>query len=356
MDCFKNIIGLTQTECECFEDDFNEDARLSDSGLFLDEASERFSISAFNAIAGCDGDLQSILERSRKDGITEFLYRLSQEIGTIYKPRISPYHGKVGDTKFNANLTSASSNPVNALMVEMKSFHGASVVVDGITPYFNFDLDSFSIDVYKARKSGDTFEDIELITTFNIAVSSTIHSKISIPNIALETGKDIVYFFAYTLNPGHLPKNNSNRCGCGQSEANLHKFVHPYGIGGTDVFSFNPANKKPYINGLLLNINAQCSIEDMVCENYYNNPLVRVSIAHAIWYLSGSKLITRLLKSDKINRYTMIDREAMQHDAWGLQKKAEKSLKWLASSMKVSSECFICDNGGGVVRKSGILL
>lgn len=357
MECFNNIIGLTRTECECFEDAFNEDAKISDSGLYLDEASERFSINAFNAIAGCDGDLQDILDKSRNDGITEFIYRLSQEIGSIYRPKIPSYQGKVGDNKFNSDLTIASGHGINALMIEMKDFNGASVTVNAITPYFNFSVVNLEIDVYKAKKKENALEDVELITTLDLTSTSGTHSKISIPNISLETGRNVVYLFTYTLsNPSNLPKNNSNRCGCGATEANLHKFLHPYALFGDDVYSLDPTKKKPYINGLLLHINAQCSIEDMVCENYSTNPLVRISIAHAIWYLAGSKLITRLLKSDKINRYTMMDREAMQHDAWGLQKKAETSLKWLATNMKVSTDCFICDSNGGLVRKSGIFL
>lgn len=356
MDCFNHIIGLTRTECECFEDAFNEDARISESGLFLDEASERFSINSFNAIAGCDGDLQSMLEKARSRGIQDFLFQLSQEIGTIYKPRIAPYQGKVGDNKYSGDLASVASNTVNALMLEMKTFKGASVVVDAITPYFNFTFDDFTVNVYKAIKNGNHFDDIEHVTEIKMAISDTTHSKIAIPNISLETGKNVVYLFAYELGPGELPKNNSNRCGCGSTEADLHKFVYPWGIGGDDIYSLKAEMKKPYINGLLLHIKAQCSIEDLVCDNYYDNPLVKISIAHAIWYLSGSKLIVNLLKSDKINRYTMMDREAMQQDAYSLQGKATKSIKWLAANMKVSGDCFICDTGGGLFRKSGILL
>lgn len=353
--CFKNIVGISRTECDCFTDEFNADAAISKSGLFIDEATERFSLAAFSDGVGCGETLQGIVEKSRVDGINEFILKLSQEVGTMYKTKTSPYNGKVGSA--SATGDRVVNDAIVGLVVDVNASSGVSINVNAITPYFNY-TGVITISVYKAYRSNNLYQSPALVDTIVLNTTSGTPIKQSLTSkLTLDSEKDVSYLFMYELDPGQYPKNNNNICGCGQTEALLHKYVHPYSIEGADVNALDPTKKKGFINGLLLDITAQCSIEDLICDNYYENTLLQTSINHAILYLSASKLLIKLLRSDIISRYTMMDREAMQEDAYVLQGKATKSINWIAQNMKVAGDCFVCQGDNiAIYKKRGILL
>lgn len=90
--------------------------------------------------------------------------------------------------------------------------------------------------------------------------------------------------------------------------------------------------------GMIINYNLSCSIDNFVCHR-------RELFKEAFWYLLGVEFCNERLFSDRINRYTLLNRdEATElHDKLNAdyEKKINGVLKGLR--MNENDECFVCN-------------
>ena len=102
-----------------------------------------------------------------------------------------------------------------------------------------------------------------------------------------------------------------------------------------------------------------CDSNRLICSDEY--PLnfktdgYAMKIAETIRYKAGALLIDYILSSPQINRYTMMDREALYGKRNYFRKKAEDQTAWLCSNTPyINNDCFVCKKQS-LVTKGTIL-
>lgn len=348
MNCFTNIIGITDTTDPCFDDIFSDDARKSDSGKYMDQIEEFPSLDVFKNVASSERKtLEGLLTKSRENGIQYFQEEVYRQLGIRYQSKSVSYIGNVGQDQYTGIVNIAF--PLGGCVLDMQGYKGAVVKVTAITPYFNFD-GILAITVYRCINNGIRYINLEQIAQFNVNTSIASPAQQTIAPLSLETtdetGTRYSYLFMYSTNQG-LPRNNAASCGCGGKETVMHQYFYPYGIVGVDSDNLLLSNRYDKVNGLVMQVEARCTGGDFMCENYYSDQYVREAMVWAILRKSVANAIVAMLNSDLINRYTMAKREQMGYVVNILNSKFKSGVSWIAENMDLSNnDCFICNPGG----------
>lgn len=345
MDCLENIIGFTSTDCPCFEEDFNEAAKISKSGLYMDQLPESISMSAYNSITGYCTDMQDLFTNARNNGILQFKELLGRELGKLYSVRMNSYNGKLGSTSGNGYLTIPEGYAGVAIDILTEE---SNVTLNKLVTYFS-DNTPVEIHLYSAVKTKQGYTDLEFIKSF---------MSNDFTPLSLSTENTPSYIFMYEVPVGVEPGNNSSSCGCG-SERDLKQYIKISGVIGTGLGVITETTNR--INGLLFYADASCGNFDFLCKNYNNNEFIREAVNWAVLRKSVSALLIAFLNSDAINRYTMQDRERIGYNVNILNSMAMKSISWVADNLNLSgSKCYVCNPSASGsqynYQKGGILL
>ena len=209
--------------------------------------------------------------------------------------------------------------------------------------------------VYK-RYQGDLtltpIRTIALTTSANVLRENVLDEELELP-LSDDTGKYISYYFLYQTGENQ-PMNNAVNCNCGQKEQDLRKYVVPNGVT-TDMSLINE-QLNGFVNGILPHIVAQCDTEETICAAYNSNPNIRLVIQDTLAKKAVELLLTNILTSNLVNRYTMSQRETMKFAGYGLSKKFSNNVQWLAENMDVTNnDCFMCNPKSQGMMKAGIL-
>jgi len=356
MDCLQNVIGITRTPCECLADQLPSGYTTSASGLFIDELQEApINLKAVKSIADCGKDMSFLLSNARTQAIAEFKRELFKLMQGRFQQRTKPYTGTVGSLSYSAtlNLTSAYAGVV----LESRNFRGASVTVNKV--YVAMDATaSFNLLVYKGYSGQDEYSLVATIPVTSQAGAikeNTLTTPLSFA-LADDSGNYIQYYFIYQL-AGFQPKNNLASCGCGLKENDLHAFVSPRGVSGNDLNSLRNFSRSSEVNGIILDVDARCGNDDIICKSYTDNEFIRVAIQFSILRKAVELLIFGILNSDEVNRYTMAKREQMSYNAQRLAKKFTNDVQWVAENIDLAdNDCYTCNDKQDAYRMSGIRL
>lgn len=354
MNCFQNAYGITRTPCECLQADLPEGYQISDSGIYLDEYPEfPVNLQAVKSIADCGKEFPLVLKMAIAGAERVFKTELYKALQTMYRTRVQQFEGIVG------SLT--STGPLNypggqlaGLKLTAQDFRGASVRVDKINVAFQLS-GSITVSVYK-RYQGDLtltpIRTIALTTSANVLRENVLDEELELP-LSDDTGKYISYYFLYQTGENQ-PMNNAVNCNCGQKEQDLRKYVVPNGVT-TDMSLINE-QLNGFVNGILPHIVAQCDTEETICAAYNSNPNIRLVIQDTLAKKAVELLLTNILTSNLVNRYTMSQRETMKFAGYGLSKKFSNNVQWLAENMDVTNnDCFMCNPKSQGMMKAGIL-
>lgn len=327
--CLEGLVGLSQTECECYtiEDDSLKESSL---GLFVDDL-EGIDLELIQNAIKCGDTLSTNFEKLYNNAVNFFESDLQIAISESYKQKHSPFIGKIGETKYT-NVT-----PINTfvgLKLDTKYVDGAAIILNSINLFFD-NSGTVSLQVYK---NDETFG-----TPYSIPVTqgNTLH-KLPTPLILpiYENGIKNNYYFVYN-GAGLQPMDNKTSCGCAGVEQLRGKFLTAKGVFGTSINSYST---KEYAYGLSLNVTISCSIDNMLCDFMVDSTFKRMA-GQAIWWKLGVLMIEKLFASREINFDTFSDREYL----YGRKNKFEKNYKniilWLSENTTINnSNCFICDS------------
>ena len=118
-----------------------------------------------------------------------------------------------------------------------------------------------------------------------------------------------------------------------------------------------------YINGMLLDVEFICNVNDILCRDgvgldYANDPNAMVC-AYSVLYKTGVKLCERILRTNNINKYTLLDREKLYGKRDKYEKEYRDRLSYLSEQLttpeqiNLYSDCLICKPPSGM-RKGNI--
>jgi hypothetical protein len=366
MDCFENIVGFTQTECDCFTGEFTDAAKLSTSGLYMDELPESAAIlKAVKGTADCGGKMEDLFSGARGSAISAFKEKLFVELGTRFTVRNSPFTGAIGQMGHTSVINTAAL--IVGAAYEMKPYKGGVFKVRKLYVGINQST-TVPVKVYKAYVINNAYEiQGSEVASFNVTTVANAMAPYELPE-ALElplyddSAHVVHYLFTYDRTAGFLPLDNKASCGCA-NQTIVEKWLLNGGIEGADINSLQTTNRKTGTQaptyGIVVDAEIKCADLGFVCDAYNSNPFIRKAIEYAIQYEAVANLLTGVLHADAVNRFTLTKREQMATDAAILHNKFKSRIVWISETIDPGSNtCFVCNTSSysNQPYKTGIIL
>jgi len=346
MECLDKVIKLSRTECNCFDDNKPEDYSEGKSDVYLDEL-EGLNLSLIEASSDCaNGSLWDLMSKSRENATKQFKADLLGCINTNYTNRRQKYAGIVGSVQFTQTLN-YTENTSGAVLLPYKIVGGymrikklglmfSQAGTFNVSIYSNEDLDNPIATYPVTYSTANSLEYVVLSTPLKLPMWSNEVSTLE-------------YYAVYDLIGTYKPKNNKNCSGCGQTESNrpYSNWLRIAGIKGNNTTPFNEFTRTTELNGLVFDIEFLCESSRIICSEEspldFENDGRAMQIAYAIRFKAGELLIESILSSGNINRYTMMDREALYGKRNRYRKLYEDWLAYLCEHTDVTNnDCLVC--------------
>lgn len=362
--CLSHIIGLSRTTCECFDADKPGDANTSESGLFLDEI-EGLPINVSDAATDCEtGSIWDMMEKARDNGILAFKNELMGALTQKYKQKRHPFTGAVGSSKFRNSLTlTGNYGGIRIYCAE---------IISGIMTIKRLGLSfdtaaTFDIEVYNNIDS-DPIQTYTVTTQANKTTWYDLPTPLKL-EMSDDTGENPQYYLIYSVN-GMKPKDVKGSCGCSSANYKYYwntkspnyksfekdrwsEYIMLTGIQGGDISTRENWGTSEYLNGIILEASFACKQIDLICKqnmDFESNALA-LAMAYTIRFRSASILIDNILSSGNLNRYTMLEREALYGKRNNYLKEFANRISWLADNINwKANDCLTCNDFDDVVK------
>ena len=355
-DCLTNVIGLSRNECECFDVPTNE----SDSDLYLDEL-EGLNLLQINAGADCgNGTLWDMMQKARNAGIDAYKADLAARLLQTYKESRSPFKGLIGRTENKDNATPGTVAGLQMLCAPVKN---GAIILTRIGLIFG-STGTMDVAIYNNIDS----EPVHVFTNLETQAGQVKWNSIDKTVLPMYTTEHthLIYYVVYTYT-GNTPKKNQIQCvtcsgrllvgynhsapsffyNSSDSRYTWYKWLNVTGITGDSidaikdkVFGFNNV-----AYGIVLDGEVKCSMMDIACNDTdYQRSGVAIAMAWAIRYRAGEFLCNAILSSGQLNRYTMLEREALYGKRNQYRKEYSDRLDWIVENMNwADSGCMECN-------------
>ena len=352
-DCFTNIIGLSEIDCDCFDSNLNWDE--SYSGLFLDKA-EGISLRMVDAVKDCENEdnIWLIMNTARDNAIRQFVSDTNLRLLQKYQLARSNFYGMIGRQDFKRerviNHTYAGVRFATANVV------GGWMKVKNITTIFS-GIGTRQLFIY--NNLNELLYTID-IDTINGKKTNTVDITLPLWNIRTHT---LEYYFVYAVDATNQCKNNDLNCSSCSGIVYAFDMDHPYyhsrsnklagwskwsmvgewsgdTLDFSDVCTFADNN----MNGLSIEVDFYCDLSKQYCFDTpdINDPIF-ISVAFAIWHLSAHNTILRIIGSPNVNRYTMLGTEALQNYMNKHLTDYNNLIEWLIKNADTSNtDCIAC--------------
>lgn len=372
-ECLEYIIGLSQTECDCFDVDKPTDYNRSDSSLFLDQT-DGLDLKIIGAEADCEtGSLWEMMATARVEAVKEVKTKLLQGISLLAKLNRQPWSGLIGDNKFKFTK---DFNPAGA-------YAGFSVIcADIVSGYMKLRQ------IPLLFKQSATF-DIELwcnysdvaLASWSVTSQANKLTYFDLPApLELPMSRNEVRHVQYWLifdSSLVTPKDTVISCGCGTDiptwlpssptfyncyyegrriKERWPEYVMARGMSGNVIADrAEDWNSTTETNGLGMVVDFGCHIGEIICRDHldFEGNVNAMVLAYAVRFKAAEKLIEKILATGNLSRYTMLDRERL----WGKRDhyRAQHDLRidYLAEELTKPevinsvSDCFHCQDEHG---------
>ncbi len=327
-ECFKNLIGLSRIDCDCF-DGIKPELKKSELALYLDEHLG-VDLKLIENTLGCGEDMQTDFLKIYATAVNFFEGDLQVAISENHQQRFKPYYGTIGRNNYSSPI--AKNKPVQGVKITAKPLEGASMVIDSINLFFS-SAGIVRLKLYKNTAELASFEiEVQLgVTTFSFPEPL---------NLALyENANPVEYLFVYDTTD-LKPLENTIFCGsCGNTDTTRKNFIEVAGVAGTDIHNLNSTNAA---YGLSINTTISCSIQNMICPAM-KDELFKRRAGMAVWYKMGQLFLGKVLRTRNINFDTLTNREQIIKDEAILKNNYKSLVTWLAENSEIKqSECFVC--------------
>jgi len=338
-DCLDNIVGLTQTACDCWDGDKPADfATVNDSttGVYITEGKDGFGLmpAIYHAIdCGLGENIFDVLQAARAEAIASFRRDLGAELVTTAAVRktseeiIGLTEYRNGNTTYTSGLNGIaiqSPVPVKGGYLEVKSlnvgFHSTTAVdvtIDG---------DGITAQTFTVTPVADQW----VSTAVDIKLPLWIEGRTDAPR----------YTISYDAT-GHQPRDSRLNCCSGRGNFGL---VQAAGFSGTvpDRSTLVPFRTNSY--GLSLSTVSVCDKTEWVCRYASIGAYDTASVlAHTIQFKAVETLAQYVLDSSTISKFTTLSREALYGKRNHSAKRYAENITWLSQHIpKGASDCVKC--------------
>lgn len=353
MACLDNIIKLSRTECECFDNGKPLTYNEGQSEIYLDEL-EGLSLEGLQGTENCEkGTIWDMMDRARTNATLMFKNDLLACLESNYSDKRKNYKGLIGDTTFNSTLNFSQQKA--GLKLLPYEIVGGYLTLNRIGLVFNA-VGSLTIDIYSNEDYDTPIASYNVTTAANTVQYVELATPLKLP-LWSEKVSQLEYYVVYETNPSVMPKNVKENCGCTKKSLVYYKnWVSVQGIRGsssTQYNMFSSSNAKE-MNGLILDVEFTCKKDRLICSDEYpldfNNGRVN-QIAYAVRFKAAAMLVQMILDSPAINRYTLLGREALYGKRNHYNAQYEKWVSYLCENTEITNQdCLICKPNPNFVR------
>lgn len=348
--CLENIIGLSRTECPCYDENKPVDAEVSKSGIYLDEL-QGLDLKLIGADIECgDGDVWNKMEKALDISNNTFRTDILSAITEYASARRKPFNGKIGEVKKRA-IRLAMTNFMGVI-IQGCNIKGAEFTLKGISTLMDATT-IFDVFIYNNIQDDPILQIPGVESTANQVKANplTPNSNLTFPLYTTEC--DTLEYYIVYVPQGFNPYDNKVSCGCSRKQP-WEQWFDVQGVTGDDVSTTDLREdllRNEFANGLILDLTINCNTQDLICggENvdldYTNDPIARVT-ATAIQYKAGETLLNDILSSGNINRYTMMSRESLYGKRNHYASEYGNRIQWLSENMSINgNDCLGCNDG-----------
>ena len=352
--CLEGVIGLSRTECECYDVPANE----SLSGLYLDEL-DGLNLSAIKAGANCeDGSIWDMMSKALESAIFDLSADLEAEVRKNFKVTKEPWQGIIGRDSIRATEVISNYAGVKILCAPVKS---GVLRIKRIGTMFS-GVGNLTLSVY------NNIQDAAVATLSVPTLNSdrvqwyTLPTPLELP--MYDAQKEYVqYYFVYD-NPGYNPKNNNFKCCSFNPSYNCHSpafsnvndaryrwyaYVNASGINGSTInaVTADTTSMTDKAYGLLLDAELKCNIGNALCyDTDYQYSGIGKTISKMLQYRAGQHLVERIKATNKPSMYIMTASDQLVMLRNSYRKEYENRLGWLATQQIIADTgCVVCKPG-----------
>lgn len=343
MGCLEeNTIGLTKTDCPCFDTDKPTNYNTSLSGLYLDEL---VTLSDIKKLENCEhGSMWAMMQNS----IGEATQVVEEDLISCVKEKVNKSklscNKSIGGHKHDKNLTQTTTYA--GLKITLWNLKGATAILRSITTLFGANGTVEAKIIFKNLEIQD--KTLTLNTTANGQNENTF-TAIEMYQYS-EYCDNIEIYIVYEVDQAVLARNNEVDCGCGKEVQCYKEFAKVEGVSGNDLSNIQNWNTTRYAEGLILGMNFRCKEENVICDgqiewadNYGRN------IARAIQYLSAFKLYEKIYYSNDPSVWATVGKEDLETMLPRLETKYREYLGKVCKEIDLSNtDCFVCKDDWGI--------
>ena len=358
-DCLDNIIGLTENDCTCYGDTPVgwEDTNASETGYYITDPKHGFPLleQLSESIDCGDGDdVFTALSKSRSKAIQVFRTDLGAATKNLFTNRLS-YDTQIGRLSYSA-FANHSGNVVG-IRLRPLPFRYAELVIT--KAYLGINA-SESVTV-TVKTNADRFVQGDTTFTERTLTFSTTSNKFTSQTEDLEsnpiilpmwnkrqTEEELKYFLSYTLPNGAKPLNNTFTC-CGKNQKWRKHFAADGFSGdseGIDALDEQISGSTGAM-GLVLEGYVRCKMDSFLCDlESMGDYSVKEVVGRTIQYGAAAILISQVLDSSKLNRFTLESPEELERRKMELESLYADNVSWITHNLPSNAkDCLDCKAG-----------
>lgn len=346
LECLATLVGLDDSDCECFEDGRPETYNTSESGYYVTELMPvKDNILANKDCA--DGTIWDFLIRARSKAIRDFQNDVTVSLSEV-KNTPGAWRGTIGKIESKSYLTTPSlTHGVQFRTRNGKRYKDQRFIIkaiwvnvntnDGITLNWNSNIPDF------------TDQDIALTTTAGRFNRNALETPISLD--LYNVFQDCVHH-DFTFEPGEI-QPATNRVYCCSRPGWMNQ-LEVCGIS-TNSYELDKEYNSRSMYGLAFEGYFSCNKLQFFCElDELNASALKHEVAKSIQYASAVNALNEMLRSNKVNQFTLLDLESAYKMRSKYQKAYNDTIYSIARNVPSGfSSCWGCDKNA---HKVGYLM
>ena len=368
-DCYDYIIGLSRTECTCWDPkgDHELDFNTSYSGLYIDEVEP---LRVLASLEKCEQDVWEAMSQARENAIKIFVSDASRELLKWNELRVQPYTGVIGRRRNTQDM--GITKTYAGVHIICKKIVGGQLTIKKIYTAFNF---TGMVTVSVEDNLGNNWGSYVLNTTEDTWVENDI-TDLELP-LWSDLVDNVEYFLYYTLG-ANQPRNNEicSNCPAGLrfstnrpyylwGHTDPYRWAESIMVGGfttSDVSRFDDVTYdyggNNFLNGLNLEVDIDCDFGLTLCKdsmNFMSDPLA-IATAEAVLFKAAEILADHIIASPSMSYAKLINRELLAKEQVLWIEKYKERITYIGENTDIrKTDCLKCKDRLPI-RKGTILL
>lgn len=364
MACYDNIVGLSQIECPCVADG-PEGFNTSDSGLYIDNYDFVKMLSGFDS---CDtGSAWDVLTRARTNAVKMFVADVKGGLLARFGQRVQSFSGTIGQASGRTTINTSASYV--GVRIMPNPIRGGSIKITKIGTIFpaGTTAGTVTVTVYNSLNAVMATRTVDKGSGH---VVTTLTEPITLPTFTDYSEKHD-YYAVYPHNNAAPAIDNMVTCGCGgvkhlftpnvkswnmrntNRATSWDNWLMVAGWQGSDLTRFDEDDSytSEKSNGLTMQIECGCDVSGILCNGSidYNTDPSAMSKAYAVYYASVINVIDAIMRSDKLIRSGMINRDQLKLDKTEARTRYDESVRYVIDNASLNNnDCLTCKETSGM--------